>query len=242
MNKIQTRCLGAFVMLGCLATACWAQTPPATAPAPSTPAKAQRVLLIGDSLMKGFAPLLEAELSKQPNTVTRSCVEIGTGVTRLDLFNWHQKISELTKEFTPNIAVVWMGGNDIQPLKTTRGVFAPGSPEWASEYAKRVGLAMDLLIAGGVQRVYWMELPDMRDEKLQTQAEVIRDIQSKEAKQRPEVLWQPVRNLIGQTPGKYTQYITTDNGLMNVRTEDGIHLTPRGYKYLAAKITPLTLP
>ena len=242
MNKLPTHCLRAFVLLGCLATACWAQTPPAAAPVPNATAKAQRILLVGDSLMKGLTLPLENELAKHPGVVTRSCAEIGTGFARLDLFNWHQKISELTKEFSPNIAVLWIGGNDVQPLKTTKGIFVPGSPEWAGEYAKRVGLAMDLLIAGGVQRIYWMEVPDMRDEQVQTHAEVIRGIQAKEAKQRPEVTWLPARNLLSQTPGKYTQYLITDSGPMEVRGEDGIHLTARGYKYLAAKLAPSILP
>lgn len=221
---------------GLLASA-WGQAAPAAAPAD----KASKIFILGDSLMKGLAFSLQSELNKHPGVTTRTCAEIGTGLARLDLFNWHQKISENTKEFLPDTAIVWMGGNDSQPLKTMRGVLQPGTPEWSAEYGRRVGMAMDLLIGGGVKRVYWMELPDMRDDKLQADVATVRDIQAKEAKVRKEVTVLPVRPMLSPTPGKYTQFLIENGIPVAVRAEDGAHLNLAGAKYIAAKVTPLVL-
>ena len=229
-----------LAVCGLLAPA-WAQSAPAATPAAKPDAKASRIFILGDSLMKGLTFALQGELNKQPGVSTRSCAEIGTGLARLDLFNWHQKISEYTKEFHPDTAVVWMGGNDSQPLKTMRGVLQPGTPEWSAEYGRRVGMAMDLLIGGGVQRIFWLELPDVRDDKLQGDVAVVRAIQAKEVKLRGEVTLLPVRQMLSMTPGKYTQFLIDGGVPVDVRAEDGAHLNAKGAKYVAAKVTPLIL-
>jgi len=241
MNHMRIRSIQTWLgglMVGCLILAARAQSP-AAAPAPAPAAKAQRILILGDSLMKGLSLPLESELAKQPGITTHSCAEIGTGLARLDLYNWHQEIAEQLKAFKPDTAVVWMGGNDNQPLKTAGGVIQPGTPEWSTEYARRVGLAMDTLIGGGVQRIYWMELPDMRDDKFQAEIAIMRDIQEKEAKPRSQVSLVAVRTLLSPTPGKYRKYVFSENGMpLDIRADDGIHLNRAGYKYLATKIAP----
>ena len=229
--------MAGVVLAGGFSMTVVAQSAPAAAPKAGA-AKQQRILIIGDSLMKGLSPSLESELAKQPNVVTRACAAIGTGLARLDLYDWHAKLSEQAKDFKPDTAIVWIGGNDIQPLKKGDTVIVPGTPEWAAEYGQRVGLAMDILLGGGVKRIYWMELPDMRDSTQQANATTIRAIQEKEAKLRTEVTWMPVRTILSPTPGKYSDYVFVEGLPQDVRASDGLHLNVKGAKFLSAKLAP----
>ena len=136
--------------------------PPEKAVSPS-PSGGHKVLILGDSIMKSLSFSLEREFAKCAGVSATSYSAIGTGLARLDLFNWHKQISALTTERKPDSAVIMMGANDDQPMKTTSGIVNVGTPEWEKEYGRRVAQAMDLLVGGGVEHVYWIQLPDMRE-------------------------------------------------------------------------------
>ena len=139
-------------------------------------ARAEKVWMAGDSMMKLVARSLSRELAAVPGTETITEVSIGTGLARLDLHDWMAKARGVAAQ-KPGIAVVLMGANDNQPMKTADGtVVKPGTPEWTKEYTVRVTAFLDLLKAGGIRHTIWIGLPDLRDPKLQAETRPVNEI------------------------------------------------------------------
>lgn len=202
----------------------------------------RRILLVGDSIMKAIARSLEREMADKEGVVVYSSVSISSGLARLDLFDWHTQIKTLVEEFKPDTVVIMMGANDNQPMKTLRNIVRFGTPEWAAEYGERVGKAMDLMIAGGVQRIFWLELPDMRDGRLQADVQVVNQIVAEQVRVRPAACYLEIRPWLSRTPGKFSPYIIQASGMpLEIRARDGIHLNRTGADFLAAKLVPLLL-
>ena len=248
MNSVPTqhwRWALAGLLTWSLATVAGAQstaTVATAATATNASLKAQRILLVGDSLMKSIALALEGELHKHPGVVTRVCADTWTGLSRLDVYDWPEQIAAHCKQFKPDHALVWLGAADNQPARTLSGPLKPGTPEWATEYARRVGVVMDLLIGSGVRRVFWMDLPDMRDDQAQAAIDHVRTIQRQEAKHRPEVTVVYIRKLLSRTPGKFCPYIVREGGVtMDIRADDGVNLNLNGVKLVVVNVAPLLL-
>ncbi|OGV61891.1 MAG: hypothetical protein A2498_09480 [Lentisphaerae bacterium RIFOXYC12_FULL_60_16] len=220
------------VWCGCLA----ALAVGAAEPAPRSP-----VLLIGDSMMRLPGLAIERELSRLPNMKARSFADIGTGLARLDVFDWLGKISELCDVHRPRVGLVALGTNDRQPMQLAggRGMVQPETPEWDAEYAQRIGQAMDRLLAGGCERVIWLLLPPMRDAVIDRFVKRLNTLVMAEAEHRPQVLLFDVGKLVAdRKTGGFTERLIDPRTAVSVsvRDRDGIHLTPEGARLLASAL------
>lgn len=206
------------------------ETPPALSP----------VLMLGDSMMRLPGQAMERELSRMPGIQARAFSGIGTGLARLDAFDWLAKIDELCAEFHPKVAVVALGANDRQPMLLPDSNLArPGTPEWNAEYAARIGQAMDRLMAGGCERVIWLLLPPMRDAVVDAFAQGVNQAIVTEAAQRPGVIAYDFTRLVAdRRTGGYTDRVMDPHtaAAIRVRDPDGIHLTPDGARMLATTL------
>ncbi len=194
----------------------------------------RRVLIIGDSMMQLPARFLKREFSRLPGFETRDFTSLGSGLARLDAFDWMAEISNLVDDFDPDATIAWFGANDRQPMKVGNVVIRPGTMEWDNEYAKRVGKAMDLLTAREGTLVYWLELPDMRETRLRQDVSAINDIVLAESERRESVVFVPTRPFLSRNPGEYSPYVNGPDGLpVRVRDFDGVHLERPGAELVA---------
>lgn len=226
--------LGAWVVW----TLVLGMAPGAGAEAPSARSP---VLMIGDSMMRLPGHAMERELSRLPGIQATSFSGIGTGLARLDAFDWLGKIDELCAELRPKVAVVALGANDRQPmlLPDNRSLAQPGSPEWDAEYGHRIGQAMDRLAAGGCERIIWLQLPPMRDAVVQAHAGRINELVATAGAQRPRVVVHDFSPLVAdRRTGGYTERVMDPMtaAAIRVRDPDGIHLTPDGARMLATAL------
>ena len=82
----------------------------------------------------------------------------------------------------------------------------------------------------------WLELPDMRDEKIQADV-VDQSFGSSEAEKHQRVEFFGTRGILGFRAGKFTPYVIGSKGLpVQVRDPDGIHLNRAGADRLAEYI------
>lgn len=197
----------------------WAR--PATRP--------ERILMIGDSMMQVPAHALNRRLEGIPNVRNHRYTSLGSGLARLDVFDWIEKARELINEFDPDATLVWFGANDVQPMQTEAGIVRPGTPEWRVEYARRVGEIMDLLSARDGASVHWLELPDMRDRRIQDDVALINDLIKETARTRERAFFVPTRPLLSRDPGTFSPFIIGPRGLpVQIRDPDGVHLNRAG--------------
>lgn len=194
----------------------------------------ERVLIIGDSMMRVTAHAAELQLSRREGVESLAFTRLGSGLARLDVFDWMEKLDELLDEFNPEVTLVWFGANDRQNMRTGAGIIRPAAPEWEAEYARRVGIVMDKLTAVEGARVVWLELPDMRESRLQRDVELINRIVRQEAGRRDRVTFYPARALLSREPGRFTMHIAGPTGMpLQVRDNDGVHLSRAGADFLA---------
>ncbi|NCA82207.1 MAG: DUF459 domain-containing protein [Opitutae bacterium] len=213
----------------------WAVGAAAASPGATSP-----VLLIGDSMMRLPARALERELAKTPGIDVATFSGIGTGLARLDAFDWLAKIDELCAERRPKVAVVALGANDRQPMMLEGlGLVHPGTPEWDAEYSARVGRAMDRLLAGGCEKIVWLQLPPMREAVVAEFAGRINAIVAAQAALRPAVVAHDFSALVAdRRTGGFTErrMDPLTAAAIPVRDVDGIHLAPDGARLLAAAL------
>ncbi len=216
-----------------------------------------RVVIVGDSIMRAVSHSLKRELSTHPGFKVNSFTYLRPGLSRLDLFDWLGVIERISKENKPDFAVVMFGASDRQAIhiKTSLagaadsgdgGEAAPlpllriinkDDPEWIREYSRRVGAAMDIMIDAGVRRIFWIELPDMRDSELQAESLMINMLIQKEAEARPKVTFLSSKKLLSRTPGVYSSYIYGTNGMpIEVRSAEGVNMNDKGADILAREI------
>lgn len=194
--------------------------------------RSAEVVAMGDSMMRTVARVIRREMRKSDISV-ESSVTIGSGLARLDLFDWHFEAQNVMKEHKPQTVIVMMGANDNQPMRTDAGVLPFKTPGWEIEYGRRAGQFMDLLLAGGAERVIWLGLPCMREPELSQSVAWMQQIVQKQADARDKVTFFATNPLFCQN-GTYSSYITQGNGMpLEVRASDGIHLSRPGAEYLA---------
>lgn len=199
----------------------------------------ERVAFLGDSMMKITGHQGEREMSKLPNVlVVTNFSSLGSGLARLDAFDWMAKFEAVMKENKPTVLVIALGTNDKQPMALANGTLVrPGDPGWVTEYSRRVGQAMDIMIAGGAKRIYWLELPDMKDPDHQKDSDEINAIVREQAAGRPVVTFFEIRPFLSRKKGEFSRYMVDSSGKpIEFRSPDGVHLSRAGADLVIKKL------
>ncbi|MDF3129096.1 DUF459 domain-containing protein [Kiritimatiellaeota bacterium B1221] len=198
--------------------------------------KPERVLIVGDSMMRVTAHALTLALDKHPEVTTKSQTSLGSGLARLDAYDWMEKIDGLVAEFNPDMSVVWFGTNDRQAMKTATGIVNIADPNWEDEYARRIGEVLDKLSSKG-GKVIWLELPVMRDSDITANVDIVNRLAKIEADKRDAVTFFPTRNLLGRKKDTYSANIISPQGKMiQLRASDGVHLSRAGADRVAEAV------
>jgi len=219
---MKTRLLRPLVLL--LATLFCAAAPAADGP----------VLFVGDSLMKEVGRSAKRQLAK---TGGEAVVEssIGSGLARLDLFDWPAKLKEKLAA-KPSRVVLFIGANDDQDLDAPSGSVAYGSPEWSKVYAQRVDAMLAAAKESGA-KVLWVGLPRMREARADTHSTLVNGILKERLAAAGHGEFFDIAPLYA-VDGKYSPFILLppNDQVLQVRGEDGIHFNRDGAEHLAGQI------
>ena len=203
-----------------------------------TPAMPLKVLIVGDSVGLDLGQPLVNKLASFGDVTAYLDGRIDTGLSRPDYFNWPAELQiDLTNQ-QPNLVVVMIGANDPQGLVTPDGSRHFGQPGWDAAYSARV--AAFIAEANGVgAHVLWVGMPPMQDPGLdaalghlnnlvQIQVAQVKDHGASYVSSTPS---------LGDKKGGYAAFLPDTSGAeVNVRTPDGIHLTPGGGARLATAV------
>ncbi len=195
-----------------------------------------RVWVGGDSLGQFIGGDLKNSFADRDLSTVSDDYNISTGLTRPDYFDWPARLTqEMSKiEDRPEALVLMLGGNDDQPMRRADGsVVQPLTDAWSDEYRSRVATVMD--VSGySDTRLFWINLPPMRDEVRNEITSVINEIVFDEAASRS---WVDVMNIIPlftSPEGGYTdQLLDPDGNLRKARAPDGVHLTATSSTWIA---------
>jgi uncharacterized protein len=202
---------------------------------PST-AHPLRVLILGDSLGIDMGGPLQNDLVNTGVVAATLDARESTGLTRPDYFNWPVELKSDLSTAQPQVVVVMIGANDPQDFPGPPDV-PYTSPQWNVLYAARVAAFMKLAQSDGA-RVIWVGMPPMHSGQLTAEMSDIDAVDQQQAALcLPPVDFISSWTLLGTAKGEYTAFITNGAGqVVNVRTPDGIHLTPAGGEVLAQSV------
>jgi len=206
--------------------------PTLRAPAAGAPL---RVYIGGDSIVRDAGDAFLRAAGDSPLFETTLHYENATGLSRPDFYDWPAALVEDMATHRPEVAFLLFGGNDSQGLIAPDGrtLPDPSDPGWREEYARRVGGVMDALRADD-RIVFWIGLPPMRDDRFHGRARIMDEIYRAEAESRPWVTYLDTVTLFGDDDGRYVERKPNAAGdLVDLRQEDGIHLSSPGAEQLA---------
>jgi len=156
---------------------------------------------------------------------------VSSGLLNPGLYDWPANLATEMALHRPDIAVFMVGANDANG--------AAANPEG---YRARVGAVMDQLRAPG-RRVAWVGQPPMGRADLAASIPVVNRIFREEATKRPWVTFVEVFPVLADASGNYAAVLPGPDGtLVQMRADDGVHLTPAAGELLARAVFEALFP
>ncbi len=197
-----------------------------------TAAHPLRVLIIGDSIGEDLAAPLLAELQATGVATVWTDTRVGTGLTRLDYFNWVAELAYDVHLYHPQLIVGLMGANDPQDFPGPPDVLFNTAP-WRTTYLSHASQLFSEGTAGGA-RLVWASIPTISDPGRDQRMQVVRDLQ-REAAAKYRVVYVDSDDSVAPG-GRFAAYLKVGGQETLVRQADGIHLTTAGGTLLATQI------
>ncbi len=202
-----------------------------------TPTMPLKVLIVGDSVGLDLGQPLVNTLASYGDVTTYLDGRIDTGLSRPDYFNWPAELQiDLTNQ-QPNLVVVMIGANDPQGLVTPNGSLQYGQAGWDAAYSARVAAFIAEANAAGAH-VLWVGMPPMQDPVLDAKLRHLDAlVQAQVVAAKGGAAYLSSVPSLGDPHGGFASFLPNAAGAeINVRTPDGIHLSPGGGARLAAAV------
>jgi hypothetical protein len=220
---------------------------PAGAETPASEPAKLHVAFVGDSMADGLWGAMFRRLGKdkclgEKIKLLRKARN-GSGLTRLEQFNWVEEIGKIVEEFHPDLTVGSFGINDRQGIveKDRRTVAYP-STAYDTRYTELVVDVVRAAIAQGGSMVL-IGLPVMMEADANSDAlakNKIFEAAIKQVGSDKATYVQPWTS--GSTPDVFHPYLpNARNNMVMVRASDGIHFTRTGYDIVMDAIFPSIL-
>jgi hypothetical protein len=227
-GRLRTGALVGSIWLALLTLCGWAA-------AEETPGRTV-VVVFGDSQAQGLAYGLSRVLLDNPHIRVLNRTHPGASLVH-DPSEWLLPIRRSLARDKADIAVVMFGANDRidMPEEDSDRTLRFRSPEWRTEYVKRVDTVMQALAASGL-KVIWCGNPIARSATYSSDMSYINQIFAGEAA-RFGIPFVPLWHAVVDADGQYTAYGKDLDGVTRrLRTDDGIHFTAAGYELVADKL------
>lgn len=188
----------------------------------------------GDSMVGQFGPMLDNRAARSGMVDSEFVYEFQSGLSRPDFVDWPERLRTVSAQLDPDVFVLFFGGNDAQAIYMPDGSWVDfDTPEWEEEYRRRVDGVMNQLEEAG-HWVYWMGMPIVRSETFRPRVELLNEIYESEAADHPRVTFIESWSVFQGPDGGYSEYLTDAEGnLVDMRLDDGVHLTTAGAIRLA---------
>lgn len=206
-------------------------------------------LLLGDSILKSGVQMHLQSLikSKNKNYTIDINSKSGTGLSRPDVYDWNQYLLNLKKTQNKNYQAIYvfLGTNDAQNLILDKKVIKFGTPDWQTEYSKRIQTFINSNCSLS-KKTYWIGALKMRSVDFDSRLMVLNDI---------------VKSLIQSAPQSCAEYVDVHDWFtqdlnfvehwtlpgkdgeiktVKIRADDGIHLSYWGSLLFSKKLIQRT--
>lgn len=194
-----------------------------------------RLWIGGDSLAGSLGPSL-GEMTATTGVVKPVYASrVSSGLMSPAFYDWPRHAEEQMRTYDPEAVVFIIGANDF-PAVSDGPTGPDGRPAWETTYAAKVEEMLAVLKGPG-RDVYWVGVPVMRSESLNSDVREINEVIRSVLARHPEVTYVDGYRLFTDTAGDFAPSLPDDAGTqVRVRSGDGIHLTPAGGDRMAEAV------
>lgn len=198
-----------------------------------------RVVVVGDSLAAGVG-YIAGRVFRPAVVDIEQHGRISTGLSRPDYFNWFAAMGQIVNGYEPDLVIVMIGENDVQPLQSVAGTIETltGTQEWPFAYRERAESLMRIATERGA-RVVWIGLPILREPKRWSFIQRQNDRFEEASERVGDVAFLDSWELFDAPDGGYTAFYREDGQVKEIRESDGLHFTSKGYEILVRKAAEL---
>lgn len=209
-----------------------AALPEPVKPAIEKTTNATRLAVFGNSMAVDLAKALDRFYAEDPNIVVVNQGVGSSGFVRPDFFDWDKTAAEQVAANSFDIAIMIIGINDRQTLKTDGQSLKALTPEWSEIYKNRVA-SFVTAIRNANKPIIWVGLPPMSKADYSNAIGQISSIQRLAVFAGGAEFVDIYDRYIGED-GKYTSFGPDLNGnRVRMRKDDGIHFSAAGANKLA---------
>ena len=207
-----------------------------TPPQKSSRPRVERILLAGDSMMQGIAPIITRQLkAAHPEWLLRNESQQSTGLSIKRQLDWVEKIKSEIVEHKLTTVAVFLGPNDPWDIYENKQVIRFPSPEWEARYSARVSEICEFAKEKKVHLI-WIGLPTMKETRVHRGATVQNSI-FRDNMKKYGFDFVSTEALIGRLDQPYVRFVKNEEGKkINLRADDGIHFSPQGLQRIAAAV------
>lgn len=204
-----------------------------------------RIAFVGDSmadgLWQGVTRYIQRDPCRKALIDTRTFAKNGTGLTRLDKFNWPRELLAIDQRYKAQLYVISMGLNDRNPIYDPDGRNAQfNAKEWPEVYREKIDKLLQSAISMKAS-VVWLGIPSLRDPAADKEAKEKNALYAAAiaALNDPSIRYVEPWRIRPEGDDPFATYGPGENGtLIALRTADGSHFTPAGYDLLGAYLYP----
>jgi hypothetical protein len=191
------------------------------------------IAVFGDSLADGIWGSIYRRLQRDDRFEILRGAKASTGIARPDYYDWNEALEEYLATESIDAAIFSIGLNDMQSMVVDGERAVPfRSDRWNELYRLRIERLMDKLAAADVA-TFWIGLPIMRSGNYSQNIAHLNGLIGAEAAERG-VPFIPLWDVAANEDGEYSDHLRDLSGrTRQMRANDGIHFTPRGYDLLA---------
>ena len=140
----------------------------------------QRILIIGDAMGGGMGAGLSRAIGDDPQYEVVNRFNEASALSRPDRYDWASSIPKIMDGKNFSVAVVLIGLNDRQDIRTDTASYGFNSPEWIAAYKANVDAVIDALLAQKV-KVVWLGEPPMGDPAYDSDMQIVTALQKERA-------------------------------------------------------------
>jgi uncharacterized protein len=181
----------------------------------------KRVLVVGDEMGGGMGGGLTRMTANDLNFEIVNRYSEASALARPDRYDWATSIPKIMEGKNFSTAVVLIGLNDRQDIRTPTGRLTFNSPEWLVAYKANVDALIDALLAQDV-KVVWLGLPPMGDPAYDADMQMISTLQKERALAKG-IKFVDLRTPFLGADGLYSARGPDDSGIdQKLRQNDGV--------------------
>lgn len=180
-----------------------------------------RILIIGDAMGGGMGGGLTRMAAAEPNYEIVNRFNEASALSRPDRYDWATSIPKIMDSKNFSAAIVLIGLNDRQDIRTASARLTFNSPEWIAAYKTNVDAVIDALLAQNV-KIIWLGQPPMGDPAYDADMQVISALQKERAITK-KITFVDLRAPFLGSDGNYSQRGPDDTGIdQKLRQNDGV--------------------